>query len=333
MSYFEPPSSLEFFNTFISNHPQLSLEEEQALVRRFRFAYDTKMQLIKERDRVRLELALSSPGLQNMFLVQELEEIQDLLKVDPQIKRIPYYRNKLIEHNLRLIIKVASHYKAKGLPMDDLIQEGTLGFVRAIEKFDPREGVKLGTYAVWWIRQKITRALSNKTRIIRLPVHVTAQVTKVLRYIKQNQLDVDEKYVLEIALALDMREDKVKEIFMHIMGFSPANQVVVPPNAGGEDEHLDSFTNLMDMHCNSTMSIDSRLDLERIRRDMNFALSELTKREQKLLSYKYGLNGEDECSYVALEKRMELEGEPVTNGKLAVQSALHSLLKAMLSES
>lgn len=332
MSYSEvPDSSVEFLNEFISRHPQLKPAEEERYVRQFRFAFDTKTQLLKERNRLRAELAESDPGLANFYLVQELHEVEALLLQDPQIKRIPYYRNKLVEHNLRLIIKVANHYKTKGLPIDDLIQEGTLGFVRAIEKFDPREGVKLGTYATWWVRQKITRALSNKTRLIRLPVHVAAQVTKVLQYIRQEHLDVDEQYIPKISEALDMSEEKVKEIFDYIMSFNPANQVLTPPYDGelGSEEVSDSFSNLLEMHCGNNQ-LDMNIELEDLRVNLNYVLGQLSEQEQKLLAYKYGFSGETECSYLALEKRMLLEGTPIPNGKTAVQSALYHLLSIIL---
>lgn len=303
-------------------------------MRQFRYAYDTKNQLQMEKLRVRAEIAKNPPGLNQTYLVRELSEIDQLLREDPQIRKIPGYRNTLIEHNLKLIIKVASYYKDKGLGIDDLIQEGALGFIRAIEKFNPNEGVKLGTYATWWIRQKITRALSNKTRIIRLPVHVTADVTKVLKFVREHRLDVDEEYIPIISEGLGISEEKIKEIFGYIMSFSPVNQIVTMPYdmTSDSDEPQDTFVAMMDAHCCDNNMIDHRLEAERLKFDLNQSLMEISLEEKKLLIYKFGLGEHPQTSYVELEKLMGREGHSCKNGKTAVQKAIYKLLDNILQD-
>jgi DNA-directed RNA polymerase sigma subunit (sigma70/sigma32) len=153
----------------------------------------------------------------------------------------------------------------------------------------------------------------------------------VLQYIRQQHLDVDEQYIPKISEALDMSEEKVKEIFDYIMSFNPANQVLTPPYDSelGSEEVSDSFSNLLEMHCGNNQ-LDTTIELEGLRINLNYVLSQLSEQEQKLLAYKYGFSGETECSYLALEKRMLLEGIPISNGKTAVQSALHHLLSIIL---
>ena len=98
-------------------------------------------------------------------------------------------RQKMIEHNLRLVVNIAKHYRSRGIPLLDLIEEGNLGLIHAIEKFEPARGFRFSTYATWWIRQNIERAIMNQSRTIRLPVHVVKEINLVLRAIRRLELD------------------------------------------------------------------------------------------------------------------------------------------------
>ena len=333
-------SSLVFLNSFIKNHARLGIEQELAYIRAFRYAYDVRHQLLKEQIRLRKEIANSEPGLDQYRLEKELLEVDDLLQHDPQVRNIHIARNILIEHNLKLIIKVALAYQAKGLPIDDLIQEGTLGFIRAIEKYDPNEGVKLGTYAVWWIRQKITRALSNKTRIIRLPVHVTAEVTKVLKFIKQNKLDVHGQYVKQIAEGLGFTPEKVKEIFFYIISFNPANQILTGVSVGdgysheGDEESSvssDVFGHILDHYCSHTDKTDAYLIYEDMQQNLNSNIAQLSQNSQFILAYKFGWNDYEAHSYIELEREFAERNEKTVGGKQLVQQAVLELLNIMFA--
>jgi len=324
-------SSLNFLNSFIKAHPRLTPSQEDYLLRHFRYGYDTRMQLRKEKQRVTSLIENTPPGRSRMYYQSELKEIEQLLLKDPFIKKIDYYRNSLIEHNLKLVIKVASSYSGKGLPIDDLIQEGTLGFIRAIEKFDPREGVRLATYATWWIRQKITRALSNKTRIIRLPVHIAAEVTKVLKYIRTNELNLDSKHIDEISEATGISKKQVKMALMHINSFSPINQACInAPRDGDRSHEADQLSIQIDQHAPVFEAPAYDMQLELLRSDLNDSISKMEPLSQKLLAYKYGLGEEPENSYVALKRKLEREGVEIKTAKSAVQNSLHELIAIIL---
>lgn len=342
MTYSNDTSSLNFFNTFVKSHKRLSSSDEDKLVRQFRYAYDTYMQLQKEKSRVKkeIELAVNNKDTKELFyLHKELFDIEDLIKNDKQINNMHYYRNKLIEHNLRLVIKIASYYSEKTGStvenLDDLIQEGTLGFIRAIEKFDPREGVALGTYSTWWIRQKITRSLSNKSRTIRLPVHVASRVTKILKCIKDNAYEFDDSYIPLIAKELKLSEKKVREAFIHIHGFYPINQVIMLARNNADNdasqEEADYSDFIEDGQSYSDVNKTIYLyDILKLKDNLNEVLKRLSIKDQFLLAFKYGWSGLPASSYRELEDKMQMINIPIANGKTAVPTALHALLEEIL---
>ena len=323
---------IEFLKEFIDKHPRLDPEEEIKLANLFRHAFDVKQRLLLEQERVFKKLA--KPNLltsKQQELEEELEAINEMLQNNKEIQNIDYYRNKLIEHNLRLVITVANHYSDKGLELEDLIQEGILGFIRAIEKFDPNEGTKLGTYAVWWIRQKITRALSNKTRMIRLPVHITTDVTKVLTVIRQNDYDVDEVYVPLIAKELQMTQKYVKELFQYIISFSPANQVTSADIFNNEEEKVDdNFQNFVDMYAYLHPTHLRQMSSYQLIEGLNTALEELPEMERDILSRKYGWKNYEPHSYDFLKEMLKKTRAKTVNSKRVVNKAFFSILENIL---
>ena len=122
-------------------------------------------------------------------------------------------RQKMIEHNLRLVVNIAKHYLNRGMPLLDLVEEGNLGLIHALDKFDPERGFRFSTYATWWIRQNIERAIMNQSRIIRLPVHVVKELNSVLRAMRRLEAaSARETGVEEIAQLLDKSVEEVRQV-------------------------------------------------------------------------------------------------------------------------
>jgi RNA polymerase primary sigma factor len=287
----------DFISTFPKNETNLTWLDKHIRAKRKHSAA-----LAKLRDDIEKQ-----QHLLQAFEVRAQMSIADIKEVNREIAvgeaKARRAKKEMVEANLRLVISIAKKYTNRGLQFLDLIQEGNIGLMKAVDKFEYRRGYKFSTYATWWIRQAITRSIADQARTIRIPVHMIETINKLNRISRQMLQEMGrEPTPEELAVRMEMPEDKVRKVLK--IAKEPISMET--PIGDDEDSHLGDFI--------EDTSVESPIDsatMESLRETTHSVLAGLTPREAKVLRMRFGIDMHTDHTLEEVGKQFDVTRERI----------------------
>ena len=264
----------------IGRIPLLTLEEENRIAREIVKNAEPLKEAEERLTEVQTQLKQTTDPAERRKLDKEATSLRF------KIKKLKRPKDQMAEANMRLVVSIAKRYSGRGLDFLDLIQEGNTGLLRAVEKFDPDRGFKFSTYATWWIRQAITRAIADQARTIRIPVHMVETINKLLRTQRKLTQELNrEPTVEELAKAMDETPEKIKYVFKIKQDIQSLDATI----GGSDDDDASELGNFVED--DTAVRPEDATDEHLLREQVMEVVNSLSDREQKIIKLRFGLEG------------------------------------------